>query len=136
MFRKREGNPLFMEEVVRSLVALGVLHQDGTTGAWLTRTAVDELRIPDTIQAVIMARIDRLLILKQLVIQLGHPARAGAPGSPQEGAVASGRGTAHARVRDDGVDPTSGRPACSARSVRGSSWPRHAAVLAADRGPS
>ena len=57
---KTEGNPLFMEEVVRSLVALGVLARDETRGVWRLRAAVEEVRIPDTIQGVIMARIDRL----------------------------------------------------------------------------
>src|SRR5207247_4568533 len=57
---KTEGNPLFMEEVVRSLIALGVLAQDEMSGAWRTLPAVEEVRIPDTIQGVIMARVDRL----------------------------------------------------------------------------
>jgi class 3 adenylate cyclase/tetratricopeptide (TPR) repeat protein len=57
---KAEGNPLFVEEVLRSLAALGVLAKDETRGAWRIRRAVADVRIPDTIQGVIMARIDRL----------------------------------------------------------------------------
>jgi len=57
---KTEGNPLFMEEVVRSLIALGVLAPDESSGAWRALAAVEEARIPDTIQGVIMARVDRL----------------------------------------------------------------------------
>ncbi len=57
---KTEGNPLFMEEVVRSLVAVGVLAQDEMSGTWRALAAVEEVRIPDTIQGVIMARVDRL----------------------------------------------------------------------------
>jgi class 3 adenylate cyclase/tetratricopeptide (TPR) repeat protein len=57
---KAEGNPLFVEEVVRSLAALGVLAKDETRDAWRIRRAVADVRIPDTIQGVIMARIDRL----------------------------------------------------------------------------
>ena len=57
---KAEGNPLFVEEVVRSLAAVGVLAKDETRGAWRIRRTVADVRIPDTIQGVIMARIDRL----------------------------------------------------------------------------
>ena len=57
---KAEGNPLFVEEVVRSLAALGVLAKDETRGAWRIHRAVADVRIPHTIQGVIMARIDRL----------------------------------------------------------------------------
>ena len=60
VFTKAEGNPLFVEEVVRSLAALGVLAMDETRGVWRIRRALEDVRIPDTIQGVIMARIDRL----------------------------------------------------------------------------
>jgi class 3 adenylate cyclase/tetratricopeptide (TPR) repeat protein len=57
---RAEGNPLFMEELIRSLIALKVLARDEMSGAWRTLGAVEEARIPDTIQGVIMARVDRL----------------------------------------------------------------------------
>jgi class 3 adenylate cyclase/tetratricopeptide (TPR) repeat protein len=57
---KTEGNPLFVEEVVRALLAEGRLVQDTRAGVWrLARPGV-ALGLPDTIQEVIMARIDRL----------------------------------------------------------------------------
>jgi predicted ATPase len=55
---KAEGNPFYTEEVLRSLVETGVLvRQDGSYA--LTRS-LEELRIPDTVQEVILSRIDRL----------------------------------------------------------------------------
>jgi len=57
---KTEGNPLFTEEVVRSLIGQDVLRRDPATGAWRLLETVEELRVPDTIQGVIMARVDRL----------------------------------------------------------------------------
>ncbi len=57
---KAEGNPFFMEEVVRSLTAMGALVRDPTTGKLRATRQVEEITIPDTIQGVIMARVDRL----------------------------------------------------------------------------
>ena len=56
--RKAEGNPFFVEEVVRSLRDLKAIRSSGD-GYVLTRR-LDEIVVPDTIQDVIMARIDRL----------------------------------------------------------------------------
>src|SRR5437867_4499574 len=56
--RKAEGNPFFVEEVVKSLQEVSVIRRDGARYV-LTRH-LDEIVIPDTIQDVIMARLDRL----------------------------------------------------------------------------
>ena len=53
--RKAEGNPFFVEEVVRSLRDLKAIRSSGD-GYVLTRR-LDEIVVPDTIQDVIMARI-------------------------------------------------------------------------------
>ncbi|MBI2014068.1 MAG: AAA family ATPase, partial [Candidatus Rokubacteria bacterium] len=59
---KAEGNPFFIEEVLRTLIAAGVLTRDATTGAWRLAhtTRIEQVTIPDTIEGVIMARVDRL----------------------------------------------------------------------------
>jgi class 3 adenylate cyclase/tetratricopeptide (TPR) repeat protein len=55
---RTEGNPFFLEECIRNLVETGVL--GGQRGALrLTRTPA-ELPVPDTVQSVLAARIDRL----------------------------------------------------------------------------
>jgi class 3 adenylate cyclase len=58
--RRTEGNPFFMEEVVRSLIADGTLVRDAESGGWRLSGPVADLAIPDTVQGVIVARIDRL----------------------------------------------------------------------------
>jgi class 3 adenylate cyclase/tetratricopeptide (TPR) repeat protein len=60
VLRKADGNPFFMEEVMRSLIAAGALVQEGNTGIWRVIANVDQITIPDTIKGVIMARVDRL----------------------------------------------------------------------------
>src|SRR5439155_5086483 len=57
---KTEGNPLFIEEVVRALITEGRLVKDTRVGGWRLAQPDVALGLPDTIQEVIMARIDRL----------------------------------------------------------------------------
>jgi class 3 adenylate cyclase len=56
--RKAEGNPFFLEEVLKSLLEVGALQQ--RDGRYVFTQQVSEIYVPDTIQDVIMARIDRL----------------------------------------------------------------------------
>ena len=64
---KAEGNPFFVEEIVRRLIDEGVLVQEGdhwrATGAALTTT------IPDSIYALLAARVDALAASDRRVLQ-------------------------------------------------------------------
>ena len=53
ILRKTEGNPFFMEEVIRSLVSDGVLVRDPNDGTWQLVRRVDEVLLPDTLQGLI-----------------------------------------------------------------------------------
>jgi tetratricopeptide (TPR) repeat protein len=53
-----EGNPLFLEESVRTLVETGALA--GERGAYRLTRPIENLTIPATVQAILAARIDRL----------------------------------------------------------------------------
>ena len=65
--RATGGNPLFLEEMLRMLVEDGVLvERDGRLEA---RAAVDALRVPDTVQAVLAARLDHLDPGERAVLQ-------------------------------------------------------------------
>ena len=55
---KAEGVPLFIEEVTRTLLDLGVLRRED--GVYRLVSNLSEVRVPDTIQGIIMARLDRL----------------------------------------------------------------------------
>jgi class 3 adenylate cyclase len=58
VIRKAEGNPFFIEEVIRSFIDSGaVRYRDG--GFHVT-AQIDTVEVPGTIQEVIMARVDRL----------------------------------------------------------------------------
>jgi class 3 adenylate cyclase/tetratricopeptide (TPR) repeat protein len=55
---KTEGNPFFVEEVIKSLRELEVIREVG--GRYELVKRLDEITVPDTIQDVITARVDRL----------------------------------------------------------------------------
>ena len=62
-----EGNPLFLEELVRMLVDDGTLER--SDGRWVARGDLDSVAIPPTINALIAARLDRLDPEERLVLQ-------------------------------------------------------------------
>jgi class 3 adenylate cyclase/tetratricopeptide (TPR) repeat protein len=55
---KSEGNPFYIEELTKSLVESGVLRQSNGTYELMSPAA--QVVVPDTIQEVILSRIDRL----------------------------------------------------------------------------
>ena len=57
---KAEGNPFFVEEVIRALIDLQTIVRDQATGRWQVTPSAEQVHIPDTLHGVIMARIDRL----------------------------------------------------------------------------
>jgi class 3 adenylate cyclase/tetratricopeptide (TPR) repeat protein len=60
ILRKTEGNPFFIEEITRALIADGALVQEPHGRAWRLSKPVETLSLPDSVQGVIVARIDRL----------------------------------------------------------------------------
>ena len=66
---KAEGNPFYVEEVVKSLQELGVIRRS-PEGGYVLAKRLDEIVIPDTIQGVIMSRIDRLEDAPKKTLQL------------------------------------------------------------------
>ena len=63
---KSEGNPFFLEEVLRSLIEGGGLVLEGEK--WTVTSLTGTSRVPDTLQGVLLSRLDRLSEeLKQLV---------------------------------------------------------------------
>lgn len=55
---KAEGNPYFIEELVRSLIDEGVIRREG--GGWAGTAVPSDLAVPDALHALITSRLDRL----------------------------------------------------------------------------
>jgi class 3 adenylate cyclase/tetratricopeptide (TPR) repeat protein len=64
---RARGNPLFLEESVRSLVDAGVLA--GAPGAYRMARPAGTLEVPASVRAVLAARIDRLPAVEKRLLQ-------------------------------------------------------------------
>ncbi len=58
ILQRAEGNPFFIEEVIRALIEAGILVQAGDR--WQATQRATTLDIPDNVQGVLLSRIDRL----------------------------------------------------------------------------
>lgn len=65
---KAEGNPFFVEEVIRMLIDQELLER--RDGRWTAVRAIESLDIPDTLNGVLAARIDRLPEEARYVLQI------------------------------------------------------------------
>lgn len=65
---KAEGNPFFVEEVIRMLIDRGNLVR--ADGNWIVAKPINTIDIPDTLQGVLIARIDRLPEDAKRVLQI------------------------------------------------------------------
>src|SRR5262249_50151970 len=67
LIARTEGNPLFVEESVRTLVEVGALA--GVRGAYRLVKSLDTISVPPTVQAMLAARIDRLGVDDKRLLQ-------------------------------------------------------------------
>jgi class 3 adenylate cyclase/tetratricopeptide (TPR) repeat protein len=65
---KAQGNPFFLEEVVRGLVESGTLLRE--PAGWRLTRELDEAALPDSIEGLIVARLDRLEERSREVVQV------------------------------------------------------------------
>ena len=68
LIARTEGNPFFLEESVRTLVETGAL--TGERGAHKLARPLPAIQVPETVQAVIAARIDRLGATDKALLQM------------------------------------------------------------------
>jgi class 3 adenylate cyclase len=69
LVERADGNPFFLEELVGELVDSGVLVQ--SDGGWVVARYDAGFAMPDTVHAVLAARIDRLPPLEKAALQAG-----------------------------------------------------------------
>ena len=60
ILRKAEGNPLYVEELIRSLIANKILFKDNSSEDWQISDIEGRLQIPNSISDLISNRIDHL----------------------------------------------------------------------------
>src|SRR5207249_1377263 len=64
---RAEGNPFFLGEIISRLIDKGSLVHEGGKWKWVSQSL--DIRIPDTIQALLLSRLDLLSPLEKRVIQ-------------------------------------------------------------------
>ncbi len=64
---KSEGNPFFVEEIIRSLLDAGLVIREN--GHWRATREIVDITIPDTLVGVITARLDRLEESTRQIVQ-------------------------------------------------------------------
>jgi len=69
MLERADGNPLFVEELIRMLLDEGTIIRSG--GRWIAAPTVSEVRVPSTVEALIRARLDTLPRLERSALQAG-----------------------------------------------------------------
>jgi tetratricopeptide (TPR) repeat protein len=67
ILEKSEGNPFFIEEVIRSLIEQDMVYRDADR--WRARSEIVNINVPDTIQSVLLSRVDRLQSEARYVLQ-------------------------------------------------------------------
>lgn len=69
---KADGNPYYIQELIHALIAQGCLVKSEPDGAmhWSATQPVTELDLPDSLQTLLLARIDRLPTAEHLVLQM------------------------------------------------------------------
>ena len=67
---KAAGNPYYIEELVRSLVRDKLLVRDGCTSEWHAVGSIETVDLPDTLRALLAARLDGLDSQERVVLQV------------------------------------------------------------------
>src|SRR5439155_1741938 len=65
--KRAGGNPFYLEEIVRDLIATGVLARD--RGEWLCTADAAAVDVPTSIQGILLARVDRLPAAARQLLQ-------------------------------------------------------------------
>lgn len=69
LVERTQGNPFFIEELVRALVAGGILVRDDA-GVWRLSRPLTEVTLPTSIEGLLTARLDRLDEPRQELVQV------------------------------------------------------------------
>ncbi len=68
VLEKSEGNPFFIEELVRNMVNEGVLFKKNDR--WVIKADIESEKIPDSLQGLLTARVDRLPSEAKLTLRI------------------------------------------------------------------
>jgi predicted ATPase/class 3 adenylate cyclase len=70
LMEKIEGNPFFLEELLRMMIETGILVSSPSGSGWRVDQHLTELAIPENLQALLTARIDHLNLETRHTLQI------------------------------------------------------------------
>jgi tetratricopeptide (TPR) repeat protein len=70
ILRTAEGNPYYILELIQALVAKGVLARESDHSPWHLTRPVTTLDLPNSLQRLLLARMDRLTSQQRLILQI------------------------------------------------------------------
>ena len=70
VLERAEGNPFYVEEIVRALIDDAIIVYNDEAEQWHVTQELEDFTLPDTLYGVLMARIDRLPVGAKRVLQL------------------------------------------------------------------
>ena len=108
LIERTEGNPLFLEESIQTLVETQVL--TGERGAYRLAKALPHMQLPATVHMVLAARIDRLPVEEKRLLQIAAVIGNEVPFSLAPGPCGAARGGPPPEP-----SPPAGRPSSSMR---------------------
>jgi predicted ATPase len=65
-----EGNPFFVEEVLRALDESGAIKFNRTSNTWILTRLIEEIKLPETVKEVVHARIHKLSKNMRVVLEI------------------------------------------------------------------
>ncbi len=65
---KSQGNPFYVEELIKSLIEQGVIIEEKE--GWSFNKETKEIKLPDTLESLILSRIDRLAFQDKNILQI------------------------------------------------------------------
>lgn len=68
LISQSQGNPFYIEEIVKSFIEQGIVSED-RRGKWRFAGDIKHIKLPDSVEGVILSRLDRLAIEERDVLQ-------------------------------------------------------------------
>ncbi len=105
---KSEGNPFFLEEMLRMLIETGVLVKTPDGSGWQVQGSSNDLTVPENLQTLLLARIDHLEVETRHILQVAavigrrfsYPVLEAVSHSAAAGSAAAGSNGLEARIHE------------------------------------
>jgi class 3 adenylate cyclase len=69
VIQQSEGNPYYIKELLQQMMEEGILQKDEQSGQWHETRRATSLDLPDSLQSLLLARVDRLSPIERQVVQ-------------------------------------------------------------------